>query len=66
MLKTIGKTVLWTILLIAIPIILIVLLFTLGVAAPIIGVLALIFLPAIIIGVIIGHTSSQKERKNKE
>ena len=63
MLETIGKTVLWTFILIGAPIILLVDFFTIGAVAPIIGVLALLVLPAIIVGIVIGRKSSDKEKE---
>ena len=61
MLETIGKTVLWTFILIGAPVLLLVAVFTIGAAAPVIGILMLLFLPAIIVGIVIGRKSSEKK-----
>lgn len=61
MLETIGKTILWTFILIGAPLILLALIFTIGAAAPIIGLIMLLCLPAIIIGIVIGRKSKDNE-----
>jgi hypothetical protein len=62
MLETIGKTVLVTLTFIALPIILVAAFITIGAIAPIIGIIALFLLPAIIVGIVIGRKSMNKER----
>ena len=62
MFETIGKTILWTFLLIGMPIILLALIFTLGAIAPVVGIIMLLFLPAIIIGIVIGRKSTDKDK----
>ena len=61
MIETTGKTILATFLLIAAPVLLLVAIFTIGVAAPIIGILMLFCLPMIIVGIVIGRKSKEKD-----
>lgn len=61
MLETIGKTIMWTFILIGAPVLLLVAIFTIGAAAPIIGLIMLFALPAIIVGIAIGRKSMEKK-----
>jgi len=59
LLKTIVKAFLILLLCVAAPIILIGLLATAGIALPIIGIVAIIFFPILVIGIVIGHCAKK-------
>ena len=62
MLKAIFKTVGWAVGLIAIPLILLIAGLALSIVGPIAGILAIIFLPIILAGVIIGYNQAKKDK----
>lgn len=65
MFKSILKTVLIACLLVVLPILLLILTFTLGLALPLIGICMIVFLPMVIVGVIIGYNERKKGEKKE-